>query len=163
MQRILTFVSEFVDDRRIFYQPFPCPSYTKPLSHIPRDRYICAISSNKNFPGGLYQDRRMAYLSWGKDLDLYGWGWHTDAEVVEKVNYCGPVDDKVATLARYKYALVFENQIVEAYNSEKLYHCIQAGTIPLYRGNKAGIPMLEEVTEGPWCRRIMGHLEAICE
>ena len=164
VRRVLTFSHELVDDKRVFFSPFPVPSYSKDLSGVVRDKYICAITSGgKSFPGGLYEDRRQAYMGWGKDLDLYGWGWEKDAEMLDKVNYCGPVDDKVAVLARYRYAIVFENQIVHGYNSEKLYHCLQAGTVPLYRGSKRDVLPLGEVTEEPWARRIVAHLEAICD
>lgn len=162
VKRVLTFSKEVCDNRRVFYIPFPVPAYNKDLTHIKRDKYICAISSGgKTFPGGLYEDRRLAYLGWGKDLDLYGWGWHKDAEIIEKCNYMGPVADKVATLAMYRYAIVFENLVLDGYNSEKFYHCLQANTVPLYRGSKRDILPLSEVTEVPWCKRIMGHLEAV--
>jgi hypothetical protein len=161
-RRILTFVRSAVDGKRVFYVPFPVPSYTKDLSRIRRDKYICAISSNKMIPGSLHGDRRLAYLGWGKDLDLWGWGWHTDPEMMDKVNYCGPVNDKVAKLAEYQFAIAFENQIIEGYTSEKYWHCVQAGTVPLYRGWRPDYT-LDYCTEVNWSKNVVAHLEAVCE
>ncbi|KAH8048361.1 alpha-(1-_3)-fucosyltransferase [Aureococcus anophagefferens] len=43
-------------------------------------------------------------------------------------------DAKRKLLARYKFALAFENAIVKDYVSEKVYDAILAGALPLYRG-----------------------------
>lgn len=53
----------------------------------------------------------------------------------------GPVDDKLKTMANYKYALVIENSA--EYMSEKLMEALFAGCIPIYVGpdpEKYGIP-----------------------
>jgi hypothetical protein len=161
--RVLTFCRPYVDNKLIHFMPFNTPSYTKDLSRIHRDGYICAISGNKSFnhPEALYQARRQAYLSWGKDLDLYGHGWALDAEIMATCNYKGIVQDKVSTLARYKFAIVFENQIIHGWNSEKLYHCLQSGTVPLYRGSKEDVLPLSEVTEVRWNERLIQHIKDV--
>lgn len=53
----------------------------------------------------------------------------------------GPVEDKIGTMAKYKYALVIENS--GEYMSEKLMESLFAGCIPIYVGpdpEKYGIP-----------------------
>jgi hypothetical protein len=46
----------------------------------------------------------------------------------------GPVRSKSQTLARYRFALCFENCILKGYLTEKLFDCLFAGTIPVYWG-----------------------------
>lgn len=159
--RILTFKRDLCDNQRVFYSPFPIPRYDRPIEGK-HDKYICAISGNKRFdhPEALYDARRQAYLSWGKDIDVYGIGWHTDQELMDRCNYLGPCEDKIQTLSKYKYALVFENQVIDGYNSEKYYDCLVAGTVPLYRGGAAPLP-IEEVYEDKWAERIVKHVGEI--
>ena len=53
-------------------------------------------------------------------------------------NYKGTVDDKAATLSRYRYAMCFENSFhplwTEGYLTEKILDCMACGTIPVYYG-----------------------------
>ena len=95
-----------------------------------------------------------------KELDLYGYQWNnsfkTKIGVILKEfrksifslnsfylnglkyymsnfeNYLGPVSNKKATLAKYKYSLIIENS--SDYVSEKLFDSLTAGCIPLYVG-----------------------------
>lgn len=161
--RILTFCLPYVDNKKIHFLFFPTPSYDGDLSQVKRDKYIVAISSNKrsSHPEELYTARRLNYLSWGKKLDLYGYGWEKDIEILNTCNYKGIVEDKIKKLAEYKFAIVFENQDIAGWNSEKIYGCLQAGTTPIYRGSMDDFLPLSEVTEVPWCRNLMKHIEEI--
>src|SRR3990172_750281 len=165
--RVLSYARDICDDKRIFFSPFPVPSYTKDLSHIKRDKYICAISSYfpsttaaYNHPDALYKAREQMYISFGKDLDLYGHRWW-EWEFVSHVNYLGTVQDKVAKLAEYRYSIVFENCVLLGFNSEKYYNCWQAKTAAIYRGAKDLVLPLEEVTEVPWAKRVVQHVKEV--
>lgn len=46
----------------------------------------------------------------------------------------GAVKSKAETLGKYKFALCFENQILNGWITEKIFDCFLAGTIPIYWG-----------------------------
>lgn len=163
--RIFTHVQNICDQKRIFFSPVPVPSYDKDLSHIKRDKHLCAITGfvphdwpAYNHPEALYAQREWIYRSFGKQLDLYGHRWHL-WEYINEVNYLGVVADKIAKLAEYKNAIVFENW--EGFASEKIYHCVMAGTRPIYRGNREAVLPLREVTEKPWAARIVNAVREL--
>ncbi len=168
--RILTYALDFVDDKRIFHLHYPIVRYTKPIIGD-HSKYICAITSNLNFPDvtlngkliqGLYGARRQAYLSWGKNLDLYGDArWAQDLEMMNTVNYCGPCEDKTQVLSQYKYAVVFENCELPGWTSEKFWDAVQAKTIPLYRGWWPKGLSLDDVCEEAWSKNILKHIKEV--
>jgi alpha(1,3/1,4) fucosyltransferase len=42
---------------------------------------------------------------------------------------------KIAFLSRYKFTIAFENQTYPGYTTEKIYHAMQAGSVPIYWGD----------------------------
>lgn len=75
------------------------------------------------------------------DFDLYGEGWEVrhpavDPEVHASAQraYRGAAQDKLSLLARYRFALVYENTPFPGYISEKLFDCFFARCIPIYSG-----------------------------
>jgi hypothetical protein len=95
---------------------------------IARDRYAARMRAIRAF-------------SARPDFDLFGEGWETRHSVVdERMHaaaqraYRGPVDDKISLLARYRFALVFENTRFPGYLSEKIFDCLFARCIPVYHG-----------------------------
>lgn len=95
---------------------------------IARDRYLARLRAVQAFV-----DR--------DDFDLYGEGWDTphpavppDLHASAMRVYRGTVDDKLALLARYRFALAFENTRFPGYISEKLFDCFFARCIPIYSG-----------------------------
>jgi hypothetical protein len=46
----------------------------------------------------------------------------------------GPVPSKCETLARYRFALCFENSTIAGWVTEKLFDCLFVGTVPVYWG-----------------------------
>lgn len=50
-------------------------------------------------------------------------------------NIGGPVDDKLAFLARYKFTIAFENESYPYYTTEKMTEALGARTVPIYWGN----------------------------
>lgn len=47
----------------------------------------------------------------------------------------GAVEDKAATLAEYRFALCFENMVLDGWVTEKLFDCLFSGTVPIYLGS----------------------------
>jgi hypothetical protein len=158
--RTLTFDLDQCDDKKIFYLPIGIPSYNKDISHINRDKYMVAIYSNKtsDHPRQLYTARQDILRGLGPYIDVFGHGW----EGVPGINYKGLVTDKIAKMAEYKYALYTENCDIRGYNTEKLYHAIQAGCSPHpWVGNRVGVLPLDKVTEKPWAETIVRHIREI--
>jgi hypothetical protein len=48
--------------------------------------------------------------------------------------YRGPLDSKLETLGRYRFAICFENMVLSGWITEKIFDCFFAGTIPIYLG-----------------------------
>jgi hypothetical protein len=95
---------------------------------IARDRYLARL-------------RAIQELSELDDFELYGEGWDSRHPAVEpslhaaaQRVYRGPVADKLALLARFRFGLVFENTRFSGYISEKLFDCFFARCIPIYSG-----------------------------
>ena len=165
-KRILTCARPYVNDKNILWSAFPCVPYEGLKAKV-RDKYRCAISSGDkkntlppalyNHPEAMYERRRQLYLAYGKHIDLYGWGWHSDPEVMEKTNFTGPVDRKVYTLSQYEVATVIENQVIPGYTTEKYWDAVQGGCFVDYTGSHPDYPITEALpTE--WAGRIVKHL-----
>jgi Glycosyltransferase family 10 (fucosyltransferase) C-term len=74
----------------------------------------------------------------GSEIDIYGDApWYGRNKWVDYDNYLGPAVNKIKTLSRYTFALTFENTDYPGYITEKLFHALCAGAIPLYWGGGA--------------------------
>lgn len=91
----------------------------------------------------LYIERLKAVAQFAgrPDFDTFGQGWdRRHPAVPQRLHaafrraYRGPADGKLATLARYRFALCLENSSFPGYISEKIFDCFFAGTVPLYLG-----------------------------
>lgn len=139
----------------------PSVAALEKLRNTERVNRVVVINGNKMsfIKGELYSLRRKAIKA-VSNLDLYGTQW--DSKLAPRLiiaakslaqailslkiprpsgltlwfqNYPkskGPVADKLATMAHYKYALVLENSA--EYMSEKLMESLFAGCIPVYVG-----------------------------
>jgi hypothetical protein len=149
---------------------WPKQSEIQAMTRVGRLDRIVLINGNKTsfVRGELYSLRRKA-IQQIDNLDLYGTDWSSKffdrlttavrslAHTVLSLkiptisglklwfrtypNSKGPVRDKIATMSRYKYALVIENS--SEYMSEKLMEALFAGCIPIYVGpnpENFGIP-----------------------
>lgn len=149
---------------------WPSTSELQRLHGAERTERIVVINGNKMsfIKGELYSLRRKAIKNL-RNLDLYGTRW--DSKLASRLMIAlksfvqavlslklprlsglnlwfqdypmskGPVEDKLMTMAQYKYALVIENSV--EYMSEKLMEALFAGCIPIYVGpnpEKYGIP-----------------------
>lgn len=90
----------------------------------------------------LYPFRMKAIVHFAsKDyFSLYGWGWDKQRYLTKEercaIKKLKPVqiDDKDVTVAKYQFALCFENTIYPGYVTEKIYDCFLARCIPIYYG-----------------------------
>lgn len=153
-----------------------------------RDERVVVINGNKMsfIKGELYSLRRKAIKNLD-NLDLYGTQWDSKfaprliiaiksfAQAVlsfklprlsglnlwfqDYPKSKGPVDDKLQTMANYKYALVIENSA--EYMSEKLMEALFAGCVPIYVGpdpEKYDIPKELVIRAQPSLRSIQEAL-----
>jgi len=117
--------------------------------------FLMMINSNKrprSKDRELYSERIRALIALQRlgPIDLYGHGWATPVyrirqtrhfpylywrhrKVLRKI-YRGTVESKYETLARYTFAVCFENMIMPGYITEKIFDCFFVGTIPIYLG-----------------------------
>ena len=121
---------------------------------FPTKRFLVAISRNRwsYMPQSTYSFRKRAYRyfmrAFPDGFDLYGQGWNKPCVFYERVlghpmfaSWRGEIEDswdaKVRTIAKYKFALCFENSASEpGYISEKITDCFCARCVPIYYGSK---------------------------
>ena len=89
----------------------------------------------------LYQERlnAISYFAEVPGFRLYGTAWDKPIGAMKfrlAARRAGgkPVDDKLATMARFRFALCFENCVFPGYVTEKIFDCFLAGCIPVYWG-----------------------------
>lgn len=117
----------------------PEPAYDfEALKAAFHQRKLCTLIAGAKaaqHPNELYSERLRA-IHWfqvnaPQDFDLYGFGWNP----VVFPSYIGAVDDKLATLARYRFAICYENaRNYPGYITEKILDCFRAGVVPVYLG-----------------------------
>jgi alpha(1,3/1,4) fucosyltransferase len=108
--------------------------------------------------------RAVEFFSRRGEIDLYGVGWdgppyrvgtrlpgalQRRVRTVEQIRHSirpdpllvaaarawrGRVEDKADVLGGYRFAICFENMVLEGWITEKIFDCFFAGTIPVYRG-----------------------------
>ena len=103
-----------------------------------RERAICQICGDKYSLADeeIYSERRRVARWFDKHaatrMDVFG------RPPMDTPNYRGECGNKAGTLARYRYALCFENTYhplwTRGYLTEKILDCMAAGTIPVYYG-----------------------------
>ena len=72
---------------------------------------------------------------------MVGWTWPLRQRLWPNPLYAaaaratrGPARSKSEVLARYRFALCFENSVLKGWMTEKLFDCFFAGTVPVYWG-----------------------------
>ena len=110
--------------------------YFDPQKGLPfekRDDAVAAFVSNCKNAGAEQRLKLLLRLNKTYPVHSYGKCLHNiDEPKLAKGENRG--DAKRKLLARYKFALAFENAVVKDYVSEKVYDAILAGALPLYRG-----------------------------
>lgn len=147
---------------RFTYIPYTVDDYVLPPLSFNRTIPFSLIAGNKysSSPGELYSCRRKivnTFLhSQPQLLHLFGLGWNymPSSQICYRLfrkasnylpilnslcpnNLCyrGFVEDKMSVLSNSKFNFCFENSINSCgYVSEKIFHCLQAGAVPIYKG-----------------------------
>lgn len=163
-ERVFTWNPQLVDERKYhrFYLPNQIPAVTDLPGGAAR-KFCVSIASQKysNHPDELYSERVRAIRFFERqhpaEFDLYGtlwdrWyfrgrlarlnlflqklyagplrSWHTR----RFPSWRGPVPGKHAVLRQYRFAICYENAVFPGYITEKLFDCLFAGCVPVYRG-----------------------------
>jgi hypothetical protein len=161
-------------------------SRTEPSVRI--DKTVMINRNLMSFVAGEMYSLRRLLAQRSSEIDVWGMGWQMPfinraIRVIEELiiplghgfpvklssirgwfkrprSYKGPSEDKLATLATYKYSLVIENSL--DYMSEKLFDCLFAGTLPIYVGpdpSEFGIPEFAAVHAKPNIESVMESID----
>ncbi|MBI3573089.1 MAG: hypothetical protein HY092_02720 [Candidatus Kerfeldbacteria bacterium] len=162
---VFTFLDNLVDHKHIFKMYYPQgQELMEQLPGWSERKFLTLMNANKYsyVQHELYSVRRQAirYFERNPDFDLYGFDWnhngtlnlgaasqafksgHWIQYVMDVIAgfrhaacYRGTVPDKRATIAKYKFAIAFENESkTQGYITEKIFDCFFAGTVPVYLG-----------------------------
>ena len=131
------------------------------FSTINREKLCAIISGNKlsKLPNELYTERLKCIKWYNKNapelFDLYGLGWDIvkfenesfKGKLLNRINikykvfkinfkiYRGPIERKAEIMSQYRFSICFENVAnYNGYITEKIFDCLFAGTIPIYKG-----------------------------
>lgn len=155
--RLRPFVPD-VPEVKPFRIPMPFDAVIEPYWSRTDRHGIILVNSNKRAAlsdGELYTERLRAlkHFSARGDIDLWGRLWENglgdlDAEFGEAVRRSlrGPVDDKYEAMSRYRFAICYENMVLDGWITEKLFDCLYAGVVPIY----LGAPDIDEAVD-PGC------------
>ena len=122
-----------------------------------RNQFLNAIYSKKFQRYSLYEDRLklIRFLEDKQGFDMFGVGWDEFVfysypftifnrfDLIKSLmkplkfnlkNYKGLVKDKINLMTNYKFSLAFENNRFPGYITEKMFHPMMAGSIPIYYG-----------------------------
>ena len=131
---------------RPFRIPMPFDHTIEPHWSRRDRRGIIIVNSNKRAvlaAGELYTERLRALKHFAANggIDLWGRLWENglgemEAEFGDAVRqtWRGPVDDKHEAMSRYRFAICYENMILDGWITEKLFDCLYAGVVPIYLG-----------------------------
>lgn len=136
--KVFTWDDDLVDGEKFikFHYPVMHPMKEDLVPFDLRDD-LCMIARNKRstFINEIYSERvasiRYFEKAWEDRFDLFGHGWSAD----EYPSYRGSIEDKYATLKKYKFSLCFENtKNIRGYVTEKIFDCFHCGVVPIYLG-----------------------------
>ena len=137
---VLTWNRAFAGEN-IFYYDIPIAGKTASglpetlciKEHEFKERGVVVASGKGTDPRGFAPERNRFYrdMAAAGCIDLYGQGW----KVSPKRHSFGKIDDKIAVLKNYSYALVIENIWTDGYVTEKIGDCILAGLPVIYCGD----------------------------
>lgn len=161
---------------------------SKSESPVRSDRAVMINRNLMSFVSGEMYSLRRRLVQRSSEIDLWGMGWDMPLipraiRVIEELliplrhgfpvnpssikgwfnrplNYKGPAEDKISTLATYNYSIVIENSL--DYMSEKLFDCLLAGTFPIYVGPNPvefGIPEFAAIHSNPDVDSVLESIE----
>ena len=129
-----------------FRIPMPFDAVIEPHWSRTDRRGIIIVNSNKRAvlsDGELYTERLRALKHFAASgiIDLWGRSWDNgladlEAEYGDAVRrtWRGPVDDKYEAMSRYRFAVCYENMVLDGWITEKLFDCLYSGVVPIYLG-----------------------------
>jgi len=126
-KKIFSWYGKWRDPKYIKYY---WPVKKIPMMETPKTEFLCIINSNKSNAHykELYSERRKAIEYFGDRIHVYGHGYN-------------PIPNKLEVLSKYKFCICFENAYdIDGYVTEKIWDCLQAGTIPIYIGENILVP-----------------------
>ena len=96
-----------------------------------RSRFCALVSGNrgKDDPGAILRTQMVQHLNTISTVDCAGKLLHNTDELKERFG-----DNKAEFLKQYRFYICPENASIEGYVTEKLFHCIGSGCIPIYWG-----------------------------
>jgi hypothetical protein len=124
--------SNFTTNLQDAYMPTP----DEVFKNYHTRKLMCLMNTYKesSHPLSIYHKRveavRFFTAHAPKDFDLWGRNWHTR----NLSTYKGTTNDKLKTLANYRFCLAYENCHSYGYISEKLTDCFMVGVVPVYLG-----------------------------
>lgn len=135
---------------KYWQEPFSIPLWSNPKRYLGwlRDQWFKYTSPARSLAiKNQLHDKRLEaveYFGLLKLLSLYGpgWqdlsrlpaGWRRRLETIVQKMHPQPCDNKIKTIAGYKFAVCFENVSYPGYITEKIIDCFVAGVIPIYLG-----------------------------
>lgn len=135
--KVFTWDDARVDNKHVF--KFYYPALKERMENLPpfSEKKFCTLIGRRlcsKHPKQLYTERENTIRFFEDkvgEFDLYGPYW----EKRKFKNWRGVVDDKMAVLKNYKFAICYENtRDVSGYISEKIFDCFAAGVVPVYWG-----------------------------
>jgi alpha(1,3/1,4) fucosyltransferase len=129
-----------------FRIPMPFDRVIEPYWSRKDRRGIILVNANKRAAltaGELYTERLRAIKHFAQRdaIDLWGRLWENGLGDLEpefgdavRRSWRGPVDDKTEAMSRYRFAICYENMILNGWITEKIFNCLAAGVVPVYLG-----------------------------
>jgi alpha(1,3/1,4) fucosyltransferase len=131
--RILTYDTRYLSKNTFFFN-FPFSSICCPFK-MEMNRNIVMIASNKysRYYNEGYSIRREIVNSFKNTDNFYLYGLNWDRFSIR--NTLGLTENKINVISNFTFSIVIEGIInTDNYISEKIFHCMQTGTIPIYLG-----------------------------
>lgn len=135
---IFTWNDDLVDGIKYFKFNFSQPdNLVNPFIHQFSEKKLCTlVAGNKSseISGELYSERLKAINFFenkqGNDFDFYGNGW----EQSKYKNYKGKIEGKLPVMSKYRFAICYENGVMNGYITEKIFDCFFSRCVPVYLG-----------------------------
>jgi alpha(1,3/1,4) fucosyltransferase len=143
-EKVFTWDDELVDEKKFIKSNFTVELQNAPLHAFHESfksyharKLLCMMNTYKqsSHPRSLYGKRMEALRFFTghapEDFDLWGRNWQGH----NLSTYRGATNDKLKTLANYRFCLAYENcDNTYGYISEKMLDCFMVGVVPVYWG-----------------------------